>query len=97
MSTTNQQTLAESRALDRPLILEKGSYVPWTSQFLRLLKNKKEEGELMRYSIDKGPYIRKDISNPNNESETIPEQISKMSKPEKEQYFSDIRVMNYNI
>ncbi|GJY57674.1 hypothetical protein Tco_0457566 [Tanacetum coccineum] len=53
MSTTNQQTLAESRSLDRPLILDKGSYVPWTSRFLRLLDNKKEEGELMRHSIDK--------------------------------------------
>ncbi|GJY04787.1 integrase, catalytic region, zinc finger, CCHC-type containing protein [Tanacetum coccineum] len=49
----------------------------------------------MRDSIFKGPYKRKDIPDPNNESETIPEPISKMSKPNKEQYFADIRVMNY--
>ncbi|GKC32722.1 hypothetical protein Tco_1040016 [Tanacetum coccineum] len=49
----------------------------------------------MRDSIFKGPYKRKDIPDPNNESETIPEPISKMSKPNKEQYFADIRVKNY--
>ncbi|GJZ24897.1 hypothetical protein Tco_0562356, partial [Tanacetum coccineum] len=95
MSTANQQTLVESRASDRPSILEKGSYVPWASQFLWFLENKKKEGELMRDSIFKGPYKRKDIPDPTNESETIPEPISKMSKPDKEQYFADIRVMNY--
>ncbi|GKD34888.1 hypothetical protein Tco_1250397 [Tanacetum coccineum] len=57
MSTVNQQTLAESGASDRPSILEKGSYVPWASQFLRLLDNKKEEGELMRHSNDKGESL----------------------------------------
>ncbi|GJZ78349.1 hypothetical protein Tco_0643021 [Tanacetum coccineum] len=34
MSTTNQQTLAESGIEERPLILEKGIYVPWASRFL---------------------------------------------------------------
>ncbi|GKC84839.1 integrase, catalytic region, zinc finger, CCHC-type containing protein [Tanacetum coccineum] len=95
MSTANQQTLMESRASDRPPIFEKGSYVPWASQFLWFLENKKEEGELMRDSIFKGPYKRKDIPDPNSEPETIPEPISKMSKPDKELYFADIRVMNY--
>ncbi|GJW43487.1 integrase, catalytic region, zinc finger, CCHC-type containing protein [Tanacetum coccineum] len=37
MSTLNQQTLAESGASGRPPILEKGSYVPWASQFKRLM------------------------------------------------------------
>ncbi|GKA56376.1 integrase, catalytic region, zinc finger, CCHC-type containing protein [Tanacetum coccineum] len=49
----------------------------------------------MRDSIFKGPYKMKDIPDPNNESETIPEASSKMSKSDKEQYFADIRVMNY--
>nr|GEX56513.1 hypothetical protein [Tanacetum cinerariifolium] len=49
----------------------------------------------MRDSIFKGPYKRKDIPDPNNELETIPKPISKMSKPNKEQYFADIRMMNY--
>ncbi|GJR77323.1 hypothetical protein Tco_0089688 [Tanacetum coccineum] len=94
-TTTNQQTLARSGALDRPLILEKGSYMPWASRFLRFLENKMEEGELMKDSIFEGPYKRKDIPDPKNESQPIPEPISKMSAQNKAQYFADIRVMNY--
>nr|GEW29950.1 hypothetical protein [Tanacetum cinerariifolium] len=49
----------------------------------------------MRALIFEGPYKRKDIPDLRNESETIPEPINKMSKPDKEQYFADIWVMNY--
>ncbi|GKC28930.1 integrase, catalytic region, zinc finger, CCHC-type containing protein [Tanacetum coccineum] len=72
MSTVNQQTLVESGASDRPLILEKGSYTPWASA-----------------------YKRKGIPDSDNESKTISKPISKISKPEKEQYFANFRVMNY--
>ncbi|GJW25901.1 hypothetical protein Tco_0039712 [Tanacetum coccineum] len=95
MSTVNQQTLAESGASDRPLILEKGSYTPWASWFLRFLENKKEDGELLRDSIFKGAYKRKGIPDSDNESKTISKPISKISKPDKEQYFANFRVMNY--
>nr|GEU67993.1 hypothetical protein [Tanacetum cinerariifolium] len=70
----------ESGASDRPLILEKGSYVPRANWFLRFLDNKREDGELMRLFIDEGPYKRKEIPDPNNESKTIPEPISKIIK-----------------
>ncbi|GJY48877.1 hypothetical protein Tco_0438833 [Tanacetum coccineum] len=33
MSASNQQTLAESGATNRPPILEKGNYIPWESRF----------------------------------------------------------------
>ncbi|GKA73568.1 hypothetical protein Tco_0779870 [Tanacetum coccineum] len=95
MSIVNQKTLAESEVSNRPLMLDKGSYVPWASRFMRFLGNKQEEGELMRNSIDNDPYIRKEITNPNDTTTTIPEPISKMSKPDKEQYYTDIKVMNY--
>ncbi|GKA95459.1 hypothetical protein Tco_0817497 [Tanacetum coccineum] len=52
MSTANQQTLAELGASDRPPILEKGNHVPWASRVLRFLDNKREEGLLIRHSID---------------------------------------------
>ncbi|GJR35200.1 hypothetical protein Tco_1210884 [Tanacetum coccineum] len=71
MSTANQQTLVESGAEARPLILEKGSCVPWASQFLRFLDNKREEGELMRHSIDNDPYKWKEIVDPNDDTKTI--------------------------
>ncbi|GKD64809.1 integrase, catalytic region, zinc finger, CCHC-type containing protein [Tanacetum coccineum] len=91
MSTANQQTLAESGAEGRPLILEKGSYVPWASQFLRLLDNKREEGVLMRNSIDKGPYKRKEIVDPNDDTKKILEPIKDISVEDIDQYYADIK------
>ncbi|GJS15922.1 hypothetical protein Tco_0410394 [Tanacetum coccineum] len=72
-------------------MLEKGIYVPWASRFMRFLENKQEEGELMRNSIDNGPYKWKDITDPNNTQNTIHEPISRMSKLDKNQYFADIK------
>ncbi|GJV55799.1 hypothetical protein Tco_1456804 [Tanacetum coccineum] len=43
----NQQTLADSRANERPPMLEKGNYIPWESRFRRFLDNKLEDGERM--------------------------------------------------
>ncbi|GKB14641.1 hypothetical protein Tco_0848564 [Tanacetum coccineum] len=57
MSTSNQQTLAELGAFERPPMLEKGSYVPWTSCFMRFMDNKQEEGERMRRLIEVGAQM----------------------------------------
>ncbi|GKB63872.1 hypothetical protein Tco_0920058 [Tanacetum coccineum] len=76
MSTSNQQTLAESEASDRPLILEKGSYVPWASRFRRFLDNKQEEEEeRMWRSIEIRPYVRQRITDPDKPTETIPKPL----------------------
>ncbi|GJV56634.1 hypothetical protein Tco_1457639 [Tanacetum coccineum] len=58
MSTSNQQTLAESGASEKPLMLEKGSYVPGVSRFMRFLDNKQEEGDRMGCSIEVRPHSR---------------------------------------
>ncbi|GJY19924.1 hypothetical protein Tco_0392490 [Tanacetum coccineum] len=98
MSTSNQQTLDESGASDRPPNLEKGSYVPWASRFKRFLDNKQEDGEQMWRSIKVGPYVRQMIPNPDkpdDPNDNIPEPLSKMTEANKKQYFSNIKVMNY--
>ncbi|GKA41064.1 hypothetical protein Tco_0733657 [Tanacetum coccineum] len=98
MSTSNQQTLAESGASERPHVLEKGSYVPWENHFMRFLDNKQEEGELMQHSIEVGPYERKMIQlpdKPDDPTAKIIEPLSKMTESNKKQYFADIRVMNF--
>ncbi|GKB11871.1 putative ribonuclease H-like domain-containing protein [Tanacetum coccineum] len=98
MSASNQQTLAESRASERPPMLEKGSYVPWASHFMRFMDNKQEEGERMRHSIEAGLYERKMIQNPDKPDDPttkIIEPLSKMTDSNKQRYFSDIKVMNY--
>ncbi|GKA95773.1 hypothetical protein Tco_0817868 [Tanacetum coccineum] len=52
MSTSNQQTLADSGANDRPPMLEKGNYIPWESRLRRVLDNKLEDGERITISYD---------------------------------------------
>ncbi|GKC24463.1 hypothetical protein Tco_1026613 [Tanacetum coccineum] len=43
MSASNQQTLAESGATDRPPILEKGNYIPWETK----------EGESLEFAYER--------------------------------------------
>ncbi|GKC40320.1 hypothetical protein Tco_1052704, partial [Tanacetum coccineum] len=65
-SASNQQTLADLGANERPPMLEKGNYIPWESRFRRFLDNELEEGERMWRSIEKGPYVRPMIIDPDN-------------------------------
>ncbi|GKA24242.1 hypothetical protein Tco_0710275 [Tanacetum coccineum] len=95
MSASNQQTLTDSGANDRPLILEKWNYIPWESRFKRFLDNKLEDEERMWRSIPKGPYVRPMITDPNDIMKRIIEPLSKMIKLNTKQYTADVRVMNY--
>ncbi|GJT48589.1 integrase, catalytic region, zinc finger, CCHC-type containing protein [Tanacetum coccineum] len=79
-------------------MLEKGSYVPWASRFMRCLDNKQKEGERMRHSIKVGLCERKMIQNPDNPDDLtakIIEPLSKMTESNNKQYFLNIRVMNF--
>ncbi|GKA19655.1 retrovirus-related pol polyprotein from transposon TNT 1-94 [Tanacetum coccineum] len=101
MSTSSQQTLADSRADERPPMLERGNYIPWESRFRRFLDNKLEEGERIWNSIQNGPYVRPMIPDPNgvvNINGTVKQilkPLSKMTKGNKKQYIADVKVMNY--
>ncbi|GKD21434.1 hypothetical protein Tco_1223137 [Tanacetum coccineum] len=95
MSTSNQQTLAESGANERPPMLEKGNYIPWESRFKRFLDNKLEDGKQMLNSIQNGPYKRPRISNLDNDQGAILEPLSKMTVGNKKQYIFDVKVVNY--
>ncbi|GKE86119.1 hypothetical protein Tco_1559861, partial [Tanacetum coccineum] len=57
-TNSNQQTLADSEANERPPMLKKGNYIPWESRFRRFLDNKLEDGEKMWNLIQNGPYQR---------------------------------------
>ncbi|GJY68072.1 hypothetical protein Tco_0471054 [Tanacetum coccineum] len=95
MSTSNQQTLADPGANERPLMLEKGNYIPWESRFRRFLDNKLEDGKQMLNSIQNGPYKRPRISNLDNDQGAILEPLSKMTVGNKKQYIFDVKVVNY--
>ncbi|GJU75309.1 hypothetical protein Tco_1272379 [Tanacetum coccineum] len=49
----------------------------------------------MWHSIEKGPYVRPMISNPDNTTEQILEPLSKRTEGNKKQYIADVKVMNY--
>ncbi|GKA15826.1 retrovirus-related pol polyprotein from transposon TNT 1-94 [Tanacetum coccineum] len=95
LNTSNQQTLADSGANDRPPMLEKENYIPWESRFRRFLDNKLEDGERMRNSIQNGPYKRPMIPNLDNTQQLILKPLSKMTEGNKKQYIADVGVMNY--
>ncbi|GKC44074.1 hypothetical protein Tco_1061796 [Tanacetum coccineum] len=95
MSTSNQQTLADSGANERTSMLERGNYIPWESRFRRFLDNKLEDGERMWNSIQNGPYERLVIPNPDNTQQQILEPLSKMTTENKNQYIADVKVMIY--
>ncbi|GJV01099.1 hypothetical protein Tco_1334668 [Tanacetum coccineum] len=90
MSASNQQTLADSGANERPSMLERGNYIPWESRFRRFLDNKLEDGERMWNSIQNGM-----IPNPDDTEKQILEPLSKMTTTNKSQYIADVKVMNY--
>ncbi|GKE31175.1 hypothetical protein Tco_1450497 [Tanacetum coccineum] len=94
-TNSNQQTLAESGANERPPMLEKGNYIPWESRFRRFLDNKLEDGERMWNLIQNGPYQRPMVVDPTNLTVPILEQLSKMTESNKKQYIANVRVMNY--
>ncbi|GJS24432.1 copia protein [Tanacetum coccineum] len=93
MSTSNQQTLADSGANERPPMLEKGNYIPLESRLRRFLDNKLEDGERMWNSIQNGPYKRPMNPNPNNDRQEILEPLSKMTARNKSQFIADVKEM----
>ncbi|GKB33945.1 hypothetical protein Tco_0873346 [Tanacetum coccineum] len=95
MFASNQQTLADLGANERPPMLEKENYIPWESRFRRFLDNKLEEGEQMWRSIEKGPYVRPMIHDPDDTREQILEPLSKMTDINKKQYIANVKVTNY--
>ncbi|GJR80800.1 hypothetical protein Tco_0151585 [Tanacetum coccineum] len=74
--------------------LRKGNYIPWESRFIRFLDNKLEKGDRMWRSIEKGPYKRLMIPNPNT-TEQILKSLSKMTEGNKKQHIAAVKVMNY--
>nr|GEX36078.1 ribonuclease H-like domain-containing protein [Tanacetum cinerariifolium] len=47
-------------------MLEKGSYIPWSSRFLRYIDDKKDYGKMLKDSIMNGPYKMKKMTDPRN-------------------------------
>nr|GEY98105.1 hypothetical protein [Tanacetum cinerariifolium] len=64
MSTANvhQQSLVDAGFETRPLMPERGSYIPWASHFRRYLNRKSENRKWLSKAIDEGPYVFKNFT-----------------------------------
>ncbi|GJQ95796.1 hypothetical protein Tco_0006935 [Tanacetum coccineum] len=61
MMSTHQQPLSDAGSKTRPPILERGSYVLWSSRFMRYIERKKDTRKFHKQSIEKGLYKMKQI------------------------------------
>nr|GEU37582.1 hypothetical protein [Tanacetum cinerariifolium] len=93
-NNSNQQTLANSGANERPPMLERWNYIPWESRFRRFFDYKLKEGEKMWNSIQNEPYVRPMIPGQCTVKQIL-EPLSKMTGGNKKQYIADVKVMNY--
>ncbi|GJS30191.1 retrovirus-related pol polyprotein from transposon TNT 1-94 [Tanacetum coccineum] len=93
LTNSNQQTLTESGANERPPMLEKGNYIPWEIRFRRFLDNKLEDGERMWNSIqNNGPYQRPMIVDLIHPILPMLKPLSKMTEGNKKQYIAVERI-----
>ncbi|GKE02310.1 retrovirus-related pol polyprotein from transposon TNT 1-94 [Tanacetum coccineum] len=61
-SNTHQHSLADAGSETKPLLLERGSYIPLASQFRRYLNRKRENRKWLNKAIDEGPNEFKDFT-----------------------------------
>nr|GEW43776.1 putative reverse transcriptase domain-containing protein [Tanacetum cinerariifolium] len=53
---TYQQSLANAGFETMPLMLERGSYIPWASRFRQYINHKRENRKWLNKALDEGPY-----------------------------------------
>ncbi|GKF10578.1 hypothetical protein Tco_0048504, partial [Tanacetum coccineum] len=66
-----QQGIYAAGSENRPPMLNKDNYVPWSSRLLRYAKSK-PNGKLIHNSILNGPYVRRIIPEPGDPAHTVP-------------------------
>ncbi|GJS93344.1 hypothetical protein Tco_0800312 [Tanacetum coccineum] len=56
MASSHNQAIVDAGSENHPPMLEKGSYVPWSSRFMTYIDGKKEYGKLLKDSIENGDF-----------------------------------------
>nr|GFC92166.1 hypothetical protein [Tanacetum cinerariifolium] len=69
MST--QQDIYAAGPKNRPPMLNKENYIPWSSRLLRYAKSR-ANGKLIHNSIINGPYVRRMIPKPGDPNREVP-------------------------
>ncbi|GKB67892.1 hypothetical protein Tco_0929304 [Tanacetum coccineum] len=101
MDASHNQAIADVGEENRPPMLEKGIYVPWSSRFVRYIDGKKEYGKMLKDSIENGPYQMKEIEdqgNPDGNPRVPPfkriQEEAYLMGNDKKQFKADIDAMN---
>ncbi|GJV28198.1 hypothetical protein Tco_1384646 [Tanacetum coccineum] len=98
MASSHQQSIADAGLENRPPMLKKGNYVPWASRFMRYVDGKKEHGRMVKDSIDNGPYVMKQITDPTSPTDaprTKIQTVADLTGNDKLRYEADIDTMNW--
>ncbi|GJX65867.1 hypothetical protein Tco_0300210 [Tanacetum coccineum] len=98
MASSHQQLIAYAGSETREPMLEKGSYIPWSSRFMRYVDGKKEHGIRVKDSIFKGPYKFKEITNPTSPVDAPIRRMQEykdLTGEDKLRYEADINAMNW--
>ncbi|GJY83349.1 hypothetical protein Tco_0496725 [Tanacetum coccineum] len=91
------QSLVDVGSENRPPMLEKESYVPWSTRFMWYIDGKKETRKLIKDSIVNGPYVMKEIYDSTSTTENHVKKlqtVDDLTGDEKKQYDADIDAMN---
>ncbi|GKE16277.1 hypothetical protein Tco_1423854 [Tanacetum coccineum] len=76
MST--QQDIYAAGSENRPPMLNKENYVPWSSRLLRYAKSR-PNGKLIYNSIMNGPYVRRMIPEPGDADREVPVPVDRFN------------------
>ncbi|GKC38420.1 hypothetical protein Tco_1050804 [Tanacetum coccineum] len=89
MST--QQDIYAAGSENRPPMLNKENYVPWSSRLLRYAKSR-PNGKLIYNSIMNGPYVRRMIPEPGELIVEVPVLRRFMNKTDDDSQIAEIKV-----
>ncbi|GJX07686.1 hypothetical protein Tco_0195618 [Tanacetum coccineum] len=96
MATMSENVIAAATKT-RPLILEKGMYDSWKTQIILYIRGK-ENGEMLKDSIDNGPYqFKPEITVKDTDGVTDirrPQRLEDLAGEDKLRYDSDIKAVN---
>ncbi|GKC73319.1 hypothetical protein Tco_1119202 [Tanacetum coccineum] len=101
MVSSHNQSVTDAGSKNRPSMLARGSYVPWSSRFMRYIDGKKDYGKMLKDSILNGPYQMKKLTDQGNLTDNPPippferdQEEEDLTGDDKKQSKADIDAMN---
>ncbi|GJT63881.1 retrovirus-related pol polyprotein from transposon TNT 1-94 [Tanacetum coccineum] len=92
-SKTYQQSLADAGSETRPPMLERGSYIPWSSRFKRFLNRKRENQKWLLKALEDGPYVFRNIT-PTGSTIPMLQEVEDLQRDDLLYYDTEMELMN---